>query len=81
MLLSTEFQNEPVLESSFPSMVTPLMWPEIPLTGNRQQYQQPQWHFDAAVNQQAWVRDEHNHHNFSTPENSLLSYDSSANSG
>lgn len=72
-------ENEPVLESSFPTMVTPLMWPEIPVSGTRQQYQ-PQWHFDGSVNQQAWARDEHNHHNFSTPENSLLSYDSSANS-
>lgn len=80
MLFVLNFQNEPILESNFPTMVTPLMWPEIPLNGNRQQYQ-PQWHLDAAVNQQAWPRDEHNHHNFSPPESSLLSYDSSANSG
>ncbi|KAG6580825.1 Transcription factor basic helix-loop-helix 60, partial [Cucurbita argyrosperma subsp. sororia] len=72
-------ENEPILESNFPSMVAPLMWPEIPVNGTRQQYQQ-QWHFDGAVNQRAWTMDEHNHHNFSTPENSLLSYDSSANS-
>lgn len=61
-------------------MVSPLMWPEIPVNGTRQQYQ-PQWHFDGSVNHQGWARDEHNHHNFSPPENSLLSYDSSANSG
>ena len=80
MLLCTEIQNEAILESNFRSMVPPLMWPEIPVNGTRQQYQQ-QWHFDGAVNQREWAMDEHNHRNFSTPENSLLSYDSSANSG
>ncbi|KAK9290460.1 hypothetical protein L1049_008630 [Liquidambar formosana] len=60
------------------SMFTPLMWPEVQVNGNRQQYQQ-QWQYDA-YNQPVWGREEDNH-NFITPENSLLSYDSSANSG
>ncbi|TKY62577.1 Transcription factor bHLH48 [Spatholobus suberectus] len=67
-----------LMDSNLPSMVTPLMWPEIPLNGNRQHYQQ-QWQFDA-FHQPLWEREEVNH-NFMTPENSLLSYDSSANSG
>ncbi|KAK7336606.1 hypothetical protein VNO77_17152 [Canavalia gladiata] len=66
-----------LMDSNLPSMVTPLMWPEIPLNGNRQHYQQ-QWQFDA-FHQPLWGREEDNH-TFMTPENSLLSYDSSANS-
>lgn len=68
-----------LMDSNFPSMVMPMMWPEVPVSGNRQQYQQQQWHFDA-FHQPVWGREEENHHNFTTPENSLLSYDSSANS-
>ncbi|QCD97477.1 phytochrome-interacting factor 3 [Vigna unguiculata] len=67
-----------LMDSNIPSMMTPLMWPEIPVNGNRQHYQQ-QWQFDA-FHQSLWEREEVNH-NFMTPENSLLSYDSSANSG
>jgi len=59
-------------------MVSPLMWPENPFTGNGQNFQQP-WNFDA-LQQPLWGREEENH-TFITPENSLLSYDSSANSG
>ncbi|WVZ05264.1 hypothetical protein V8G54_018610 [Vigna mungo] len=66
------------MDSNIPSMMTPLMWPEIPVNGNRQHYQQ-QFQFDA-FHQPLWEREEVNH-NFMTPENSLLSYDSSANSG
>ncbi|XP_057438721.1 transcription factor bHLH48-like isoform X3 [Lotus japonicus] len=66
-----------LMDSNLPSMVTPLMWPENPLNGNRPHYQQ-QWQFDA-FHQPLWAREEDNH-NFMTPETSLLSYDSSANS-
>ncbi|AES81414.1 putative transcription factor bHLH family [Medicago truncatula] len=67
-----------LMDSNLPStMVTPLVWPEMPLNSNRQHYQQ-QWQFDA-FHQPLWGREEDNH-NFTTPENSLLSYNSSANS-
>ncbi|KAL9331636.1 hypothetical protein ACSQ67_001246 [Phaseolus vulgaris] len=75
-LLATDGAS--LMDSNIPSMMTPLMWPEIPVNGNRQHYQQ-QWQFDA-FHQPLWEREEVNH-NFMTPENSLLSYDSSANSG
>ncbi|KAL5134889.1 Transcription factor bHLH48 [Glycine soja] len=74
-LLATDGAS--LMDNNLPSMVTPLMWPEIPLNGNRQHYQQ-QWQLDA-FHQPLWEREEVNH-NFMTPENSLLSYDSSANS-
>lgn len=67
------------MDSMLPSMATPLVWPEIPLNSNRQHYQQ-QWQVDDAFHQPLWGREEENH-NFMTQENSLLSYDSSANSG
>ncbi|GAU36900.1 hypothetical protein TSUD_331730 [Trifolium subterraneum] len=67
-----------LMDGNLPSMVTPLVWPEIPLNINRPHYQQ-QWQFDA-FHQPLWGREEDNHL-FITPENSLLSYDSSANSG
>ncbi|XP_022742552.1 transcription factor bHLH48-like [Durio zibethinus] len=66
-----------LMDSNFPSMVMPLVWPEVQVNGNRQQYQQ-QWHFDA-LQQAVWGREEVCN-NYITPENSLLSYDSSANS-
>ena len=66
------------MDSDFPSMVVPMMWPEDQVNGNRQQYQQ-QLHFDA-LQQPVWGREEVCN-NYITPENSLLSYDSSANSG
>ncbi|XWS66404.1 hypothetical protein CRYUN_Cryun05aG0196400 [Craigia yunnanensis] len=66
-----------LMDSNFPSMVMPLMWPEVQVNGNRQQNQQ-QWHFDA-LQQPVWGREEVCN-NYITPENSLLSYDSSANS-
>ncbi|KAG2687004.1 hypothetical protein I3760_09G033300 [Carya illinoinensis] len=62
-----------LVESNFPSMVAPLVCPEIPFNGNRQHYQQ-QWHFDA-LQQPLWGREEASH-TFINPENSLLSYDS-----
>lgn len=66
------------MDASFPNMVMPLTWPEVQVNGNRQSFQQ-QWHVDAHY-QPVWGREEESH-NFITPENSLLSYDSSANSG
>ncbi|XVE75668.1 hypothetical protein DITRI_Ditri12bG0111400 [Diplodiscus trichospermus] len=66
-----------LMDSNLPSMVMPLTWPEVQDNGNRQQYQ-PQWHFDA-LQQPVWGREEVCN-NYITPENSLLSYDSSANS-
>ncbi|KAK1575749.1 hypothetical protein Q3G72_007972 [Acer saccharum] len=65
-----------LMDSNYSSMAMPLMWPELQVSGNRQQYEQ-QWHLDAH-HQPAWGREENQ--NFVTPENSLLSYDSSANS-
>ncbi|KAL5545543.1 hypothetical protein UlMin_005230 [Ulmus minor] len=61
----------------YPNVAMPLTWPEFPINGNRQQFQQP-LHFDA-LHQPLWGREEDNH-TFITPENSLLTYDSSANS-
>ncbi|XVF56065.1 hypothetical protein PTKIN_Ptkin06aG0087200 [Pterospermum kingtungense] len=66
-----------LMDSNFPSMAMPLMWPDVQVNGNRQQYPQ-QWHFDA-IQQPVWGREEVCN-NYITPENSLLSYDSSANS-
>lgn len=74
-----KLQNVTLIESNLPSVVTPLMWPEAPLNGTRQQYHQQQWHFDA-LHQPLWGREEDNQ-TFITPENSLMSYDSPANSG
>ncbi|XP_031280201.1 transcription factor bHLH48-like [Pistacia vera] len=66
-----------LMDSNLSNMVMPLMWPEVQVNASRQQYQQ-QWHLDAH-HQPVWGREEESH-NFVTPENSLLSYDSSANS-
>lgn len=66
-----------LMDSNFPNAVSPAVWPEIPHNGNRQQFQQS-WQSDA-FHQPLWGREENNP-NFMTPENSLLSYDSSANS-
>ncbi|XP_061346458.1 transcription factor bHLH48-like [Gastrolobium bilobum] len=74
-ILATEGVS--LMDSNFPATVAPVLWPEIPHNGNRQQYQQP-WQFDA-FQQPLWGREEDTP-NFITPENSLLSYDSSANS-
>lgn len=53
------------MESNFASMVTPLMYPEVPINRNRQPYQQ-QWHFEA-LQQPGWGREEENH-TFISPE-------------
>ncbi|XP_057718038.1 transcription factor bHLH48-like [Arachis stenosperma] len=74
-LLATDGSS--VMDSNLTSMASPVMWPENLANGNRQHFQQ-QWQFDA-FHQPLWGREEANH-NFMTPEHSLLSYDSSANS-
>lgn len=66
------------MECTYPNMVTPPVWQDVPVNGNGQQYQQP-WQFDV-FNQPIWVKEEVNR-NFMTPENSLLSHDSLTNSG
>ncbi|XP_028783320.1 transcription factor bHLH48-like [Neltuma alba] len=74
-ILATEGASR--ADCNFPDMVTPPVWQEVLVNGNRQQYQH-QWQFDA-FNQPIWGREEENR-NFMTPESSLLSYDSLANS-
>ncbi|GAB4851572.1 hypothetical protein Ancab_030974 [Ancistrocladus abbreviatus] len=69
--------NGSVVDGNFPSMVAPLIWPEVQMNGDRLHCQQ-QWHFES-LNQPVWAR-EGDHQNLITPEISLLSYDSSANS-
>lgn len=72
-------QSGSAVESNYPGMVMPSIWPEGQISsGSRQQYHQ-QWQLDG-LHPPAWVREENNS-NFMTPENSLLSFDSSANSG
>ncbi|KAL4351806.1 hypothetical protein GQ457_06G025120 [Hibiscus cannabinus] len=66
-----------LMDSNFSGMVMPMMLPEVQLNGNRQQYPQ-QLHFDA-FQQPVWGTEEVCN-NYITPENSLLSYDSSGNS-
>ncbi|KAF5747715.1 transcription factor bHLH48 isoform X2 [Tripterygium wilfordii] len=66
-----------VMDNNFPNMVMPLMWPEVQVNENGLQ-SQPQWHFDA-IHPPVWGREEDSH-NFINSENSLLTYDSSANS-
>lgn len=66
--------------NNYPSMVMPSIWPEggQQINGSRQQYQQQPWQLDG-LHPPVWGREEDNS-NFMTPENSLISYDSSANS-
>ncbi|KAK2986549.1 hypothetical protein RJ640_019519 [Escallonia rubra] len=65
-------ENGSLLDSNFSGIIMPSMWPEGQFNVNRQQCPQV-WH------QTVWGREEGNP-NFITPENSLLSYNSSANS-
>ncbi|CAL1385034.1 unnamed protein product [Linum trigynum] len=69
-----------LMDSNFPAMMMPVMWPEVQPNGIRQQYHQPLWNFDVVPQPHAggWGREDG--HNFMTPENSLLSYVSPANS-
>lgn len=76
-LIYWNLQNGSVMDGNLPNIVSSV-WPEFPINGNRQQFQQ-QWHFDS-LHQPLWGREEDNQ-TFVTPENSLLTYDSSANSG
>ncbi|CAN4109110.1 unnamed protein product [Withania somnifera] len=65
------------VESNLQDMVLPPIWAEGQNSGNRNQYQHL-WHFEG-FHQPVWGRLEDNS-SFVTPENSLLTYDSSANS-
>ncbi|KAK9725736.1 hypothetical protein RND81_05G165400 [Saponaria officinalis] len=69
--------SESTMDCNFPNMAMPLMWPEFQINGERQEYPQ-QWQFES-LSQPVWVKEE-NHSNLITSENSLLSYDSPANS-
>nr|XP_018631930.1 transcription factor bHLH48-like isoform X2 [Nicotiana tomentosiformis] len=66
------------VESNLPDMIVPPMWADGQTSGNRNQYQHF-WHLEG-IHQPVWGRVEDNS-SFVTPENSLLTYDSSANSG
>uniref|UniRef100_A0A7C8Z4K2 BHLH domain-containing protein n=1 Tax=Opuntia streptacantha TaxID=393608 RepID=A0A7C8Z4K2_OPUST len=70
--------NGSLMDYNIANMATPMIWPESLMNGDRQEFQ-PQWHFQC-LSQPAWVKDE-NGHNLVNSENSLLSFDSSANSG
>lgn len=74
-LLAAE-SGSPV-DGSIAGLFTPSVWPDAQHNGNRQHYNQ-MWHFDG-LHQPVLGREEDNP-NFITPENSLISYDSSANS-
>lgn len=65
------------VESNLQDMVVPPIWAEGQTSGNRNQYRHL-WHFEG-FHQPVWGRLEDNS-SFVTPENSLLTYDSSANS-
>ena len=65
------------MDTNIPGMVMPMMWPEGQGYGNRQQCQQL-WHFDG-LHQPVLGREDNA--SFITPETSLLSYDSSKDSG
>lgn len=64
-------------DSNYPGNEMPSVWPEGPMRGNRQEYQQ-QWHLNG-LNQPVWAREDENYI-FMSPDNSLLTYDSSGNS-
>ncbi|XP_022842242.1 transcription factor bHLH48-like isoform X2 [Olea europaea var. sylvestris] len=66
-----------LVDGSIAGMSTSSLWPDAQPNGNRQQYNQ-MWHFDG-LHQPVLGREEDNR-NFITPENSLIIYDSSANS-
>ncbi|KAL8459870.1 hypothetical protein ACS0TY_030928 [Phlomoides rotata] len=75
-ILATE--SRPSIDNSYLGMFGASMWPEGQINGNRQHpFQQP-WVFDGH-HQPSWPREEDTS-NFITPETSLLSYDSPANS-
>ncbi|XP_074371640.1 transcription factor bHLH48-like isoform X2 [Apium graveolens] len=77
--LQRQVEGGSMIESSFPSMCMPSTCLEGQVSGNiNRQHYQHLWQFDLH-NQPAWVREEDNT-NFITPDNSLLSYDSVANS-
>lgn len=70
--------NESMMECNLPNMPMPLMWPEIHVNRDRQQFQQ-QWHHLESLSQPVWVK-EGNHPNLVASETSLMTYDSPSNS-
>ncbi|CAN4118449.1 unnamed protein product [Withania somnifera] len=70
-------RNDSHVESNLQDMVVPPIWADGQIGGNRNQYQHL-WHFEG-FHQPVWGRLEDNS-SFVTPENSLLTCDSSANS-
>ncbi|KAL0453058.1 UNVERIFIED_CONTAM: Transcription factor [Sesamum latifolium] len=66
------------IDNGYMGMFTPPIWPEGQINGNRQLEYQQLWQGEE-LRQPGWSREE-NTPNFITPETSLLSYDSSANS-
>ncbi|KAM7271229.1 hypothetical protein ACFE04_030443 [Oxalis oulophora] len=71
-------EGESLVDSNYPGMAMPLRYPEVQVNCDREQYPL-QWHFDALHQQPVWGRED-SHHNFITQDNSILSYNSSANS-
>ncbi|KAL3623758.1 hypothetical protein CASFOL_032574 [Castilleja foliolosa] len=67
------------IDISYPGMFDPSMWPEGQVNGNRQHQCHQPLHFDGLHRQPSWGREEDTS-NFITPDNSLLSYVSPANS-
>lgn len=70
------FQMGFLIDSSFPSLIPPPIWPEDQVHGTEEQLEQ-QWHFNT-LHQTMWGK-EFDAQNPMNPEVSLLSYDSSAN--
>ncbi|KAI3471386.1 hypothetical protein Pfo_030750 [Paulownia fortunei] len=66
------------IDNGYTGMFIPSILPEGQINGSRQLQYQQLWQSDE-LHQPVWGREEHNS-NFITPENSLLSYDSSVNS-
>ncbi|XP_057543383.1 transcription factor bHLH48-like isoform X4 [Amaranthus tricolor] len=75
--LQRQVEVESAMDCNFPNVAMPIMWPEVHLNADRQQFQQ-QWHADSSSHQ-VWVKEE-NHRNLVPSENSHMSYDSPANS-
>ncbi|KAG8367922.1 hypothetical protein BUALT_Bualt16G0123100 [Buddleja alternifolia] len=71
-------ENGSSIDHSHLGMFAPSVWPEGQIDPTRQQQYQQMWHLDG-LHQPAWDREDDTS-NFITPNNSLLSYDSPANS-
>ncbi|KAL0339609.1 UNVERIFIED_CONTAM: Transcription factor [Sesamum radiatum] len=76
--LQRQVERGSSIDNGYMGMFTPPIWPEGPINENRQLEYQQLWQGDE-LHQPVWSREEDTP-NFITPETSLLSYDSSANS-